>query len=262
MENAFFIISKLITPALKLETWLLILAGITFWANRRHWSKLVDFGAATMFLTFLGIGAFPIGDILMRPLETEFPVQMELQEVDGIIVLGGGEDVPASLHSGQPQIGEGGDRYLAAFALARKFPDAQLLFSGGSGRLRDLSRSEVTEAAIAEQIFQSQGIASHRTLFESRSRNTTENARLSYAQAKPEEGEQWVLVTSAFHMPRAMMSFKAAGWQEIIPFPVDFQTRSWSSGLGWNFQRNLRLTNMAIREWIGRLVLKLSDSHN
>jgi uncharacterized SAM-binding protein YcdF (DUF218 family) len=209
-------------------------------------------------VAIFGIGVLPVGDVLLRPLETRFPIGKDLDKVDGIIVLGGGEDLLASRRFGQPQLGEGADRYIAAVALAQRYPEARLLFAGGSGRLRDLSGAAVTEAEIAKQIFQSQGIAPKRMLFETRSRNTTENARLGHALARPAMGEHWILITSAFHMPRAFSSFKAAGWQEIEPYPVDFRTWHWSDGLGWNFERNLRLTNTALREWVGRLIYGLA----
>ncbi len=230
------------------------MALVAFWASLRSWLRVAKFASATLVLAILGIGLLPLGDALMRPLEAEFPTIKILGKIGGIVVLGGGEDVPASDQSGQPQLGEGGDRYLAALALAQAYPEARLLFTGGSGRLRDMIGSEVSEASIAERIFRAQGISSERMLFEDRSRNTTENARLSHLLSGPEDGEQWVLVTSAFHMARAMKSFTAAGWQDIVPFPVDFRTRHWSDGLGWNFQRNLGLTNTALREWAGRAV--------
>nr|WP_309502616.1 YdcF family protein [uncultured Roseovarius sp.] len=258
MDTVFFALSKLLGAALKLETWLLVLALVALWANLRSWLRVARFASAALVLAILGIGLFPLGDVLMRPLEAEFSVKKDLAKVDGIVVLGGGEDVPASRQSGQPQLGEGGDRYVAAMALAQAHPEARLLFAGGSGRLRDMNGTEISEAAIAERIFRAYGIETARMLFESRSRNTTENARFSHALAGPKDGEQWVLITSAFHMPRAVRSFSTAGWQEIVPFPVDFRTRAWPDGFGWNFQRNLGLSNTALREWVGRAVYSMT----
>ncbi|WP_417525556.1 YdcF family protein [Marinovum sp.] len=255
---AFFILSKLLGVALKLETWLLVLALFTFWASLRAWHRAAKTASAVLVLALLGIGLLPLGDALLRPLETGFPLVTDLVSVDGIIVLGGGEDVPASRRSGQPQLGAGGDRYIAALALARAHPEARLVFAGGRGRLRDMTGSALSEAAVAEGIFRAQGLAPERLLFEGRSRNTAENARLSHALAKPAAGEQWVLITSAFHMSRALRSFTAAGWQEITPVPVDFRTWDLADGLGWSFQRNLGLTNLALREWAGRVVYALT----
>lgn len=256
MDTVFFVAAKLAGFVLLVESWLLALALAAFWAGLRRRAWLQHHTSGGLVLAVLALGLFPFGDALLRPLETGFPA-FELTaadpgEIDGIIVLGGSEDVPASRQSAQPELGESAERYLAALALARRRPEARLLFTGGGGRLRDVGGGAVAEADIARRIFADHGIAPHRLLFENRSRNTTENARLGYALAAPKTGEQWVLITSAFHMPRAVSSFAAAGWPGIIPYPVDFRTRAFSDGLGWNFQRNLGLINVALREWVGR----------
>ena len=131
MDTVFFVFSKLFGTALKLETWLLVIAVLTFWASLRSWARVAKVASATLVLAILGIGLLPLGDVLMRPLEADFPIKKALGQVDGIIVLGGGEDVPATTRSGQPQIDEGGDRYIAASALVHRYPAARLLFTGG-----------------------------------------------------------------------------------------------------------------------------------
>jgi uncharacterized SAM-binding protein YcdF (DUF218 family) len=252
LDTAFFVLSKLAGVVIKVESWLLICAMISFWAGLNHNMRLQKWTCVTLVLAFLALGLIPLGDILLRPIEARFPVVKDVGMVDGIIVLGGGEDVPASRQSMQPELGEGGDRYMAAVELARRYPGARLLFTGGSGDLRHISDTDITEAEIARQVFEGFGIGSQRIIFENRSRNTAENARLSYVLVAPEANERWILITSAFHMPRAVNSFEAAGWRGIIPYPVDFRTWAWSDGLGWNFQRNLALVNIALSEWVGR----------
>ena len=252
MDTAFFIAAKLVGVALEVETWLVLLALLAAWAAWRERIRLVKGVSGLLAVMIVVIGVFPLGDVLLRPIEGAIPATEALGAIDGIIVLGGGEDVQATAASGQPQLSEGGDRYMAGTALARRYPEARLLFAGGSGRLRDVTGAPVSEADIAETIFLNQGIAPDRLLFESRSRNTAENARFARALANPEPEERWVLVTSAFHMPRALRSFEAAGWRQIIPYPVDYRTRPWADGLGWNFGRNLRMINAGIREWVGR----------
>jgi uncharacterized SAM-binding protein YcdF (DUF218 family) len=258
MDTLFFIASKPLGAALKVETWLVLGAMLTLWAVRRGRLRLARRSSAGLMVALFLIGMVPLGDLLLRPIERSFPVIEAPGGIDGIIVLGGGEDVAASVLAGQAQLGEGGDRYLAALAMARVAPEARILFAGGSGRLRDMGGDFVSEAAIAERIFLSQGIAPGRLLVESRSRNTAENARLARALAQPAEGERWVLITSAFHMPRAVASFASAGWESILPYPVDYRTRSWRDGLGWNFGRNLGVLNTAIREWVGRAAYALT----
>jgi uncharacterized SAM-binding protein YcdF (DUF218 family) len=112
---------------------------------------------------------------------------------------------------------------------------------------------------MAGQFFRGQGIAPDRLRLEGQSRNTAENARLSLALASPAAGETWVLVTSAFHMPRAMRSFEAAGWSGIVPWPVDYRTSSFADGIGWNLTRNLQVLNTAIREQVGQLAYRLTS---
>ena len=93
--------------------------------------------------------------------------------------------------------------------------------------------------------------------FESDLQNA-ENARLSLALTTPAPGKTWVLVTSAFHMPRAMRSFEAAGWAGLVPWPVDYRTSAFVDGMGWNLTRNLLVLNTAIREQVGQIAYRLT----
>jgi uncharacterized SAM-binding protein YcdF (DUF218 family) len=254
VDTLFFVVAKLVGALLKLETWLLVLAFVAFWAGLRQHRRLQTIAGGTLVLAILAIGVLPLGDAMLKPIEASVPAVSDLGTIDGLIVLGGGENLSASRHWARPELGEGGDRYLAALALARRHPEARVLFAGGSGRLRDASGPpELSEAEIARQVFLDHGLSPERLLFEGRSRNTAENARLGLALAAPAPGERWVLITSAFHMPRAMDSFTAAGWTGVVPYPVDYRSRAWVDGLGWNFQRNLGLMNTALREWVGQV---------
>ena len=71
-------------------------------------------------------------------------------------------------------------------------------------------------------IFHKLGIAVDRIHYEDQSRNTAENAVLTKRVVKPSDGGQWIVITSAFHMPRAIGTFRKAGWQ-AIPYPVDYR---------------------------------------
>ena len=102
------------------------------------------------------------------------------------------------------------------------------------------------------------GMRTDRITWEDQSRNTAENAALSFEAAAPALDETWVLVTSAFHMGRALASFEAAGWGEIVPHPVDYRTGDFSEGIGWNLAANLQVLNIAIKEWVGRLAYRVS----
>jgi len=87
---------------------------------------------------------------------------------------------------------------------------------------------------------------------ERHARNTQENAEFSKAIAAPKDGERWLLVTSAYHMPRSVGLFRKAGFA-IEPYPVD-----WRMGVRADLQ-NFRIlageglanVDIGVREWIG-----------
>ncbi len=132
------------------------------------------------------------------------------------------------------------------------------MFSGGSGRFRNTLLGQPEVPSVAVDFFVSLGIEPDRITWEDQSRNTAENAQFSYDIVAPAAGESWVLVTSAFHIGRALASFESAGWREIIPHPVDYRTGRFNGGIGWNLSGNLEVLNIAIKEWVGRLAYRLT----
>lgn len=258
MDTLFFILAKLVGLFLKVETWLaigMIISLMAGFVQKRRLSMVS--GGATLTI-FLAVAIFPLGELLIRPLEAAYPPIVPPGQVDGIIVLGGAEDQRGTAFWGQPQLSEAAERITGAAALALRFPEAQLVFSGGSGRLRDAIGGANDLPSVATDLFTALGIAKERIVWEKQSRNTTENARYSFDRVKPAPGETWVLVTSAFHMGRAMRSFEAAGWREIAPYPVDYRSGDFLRGIGWSFPANIELLNIAVKEWVGRFVYGIS----
>ena len=99
------------------------------------------------------------------------------------------------------------------------------------------------------------GIAPDRILLEQNSRNTAENASFTRDLVTPGTGETWVLVTSAFHMPRAYQTFERQGWTGLVAWPVDFRSGDLADGRGiWRLDRNLFGVNLALKEYLGTLV--------
>ncbi|MEL6702000.1 MAG: YdcF family protein, partial [Pseudomonadota bacterium] len=247
-ETLFLWAAKLIWTAIRPETWLIVAAAMTTLSILR--SRL---GAARIWsLAGLGLmlafALLPIDRWLLSPLENRFPPDPPLTEVAGIIVLGGGEDLAVSVHHSRPELNSAGDRMVAGAALARQFPNAALIHTGGSG---DPTRPVAPAANPTPQIYAALGLPPNRVQFEGQSRNTAENARRTLALADPEPGETWVLVTSAFHMPRSVAVFCAEGWT-IVPYPVDFRTTGHDPGL-WSMLHTMTLSTVAIREWVGLL---------
>lgn len=171
--------------------------------------------AIMLFLiTFL-----PFGQWLIAPVEQRFPEVTKFPaSVDGIVVLGGGVEFGSSIGRRYLELNGAAERLIVSADLARQFPSAKLLYSGFRGRLVE----ESTEVPEIVDFYIRQGVEAERIIFESESRNTIENALFSKALANPSDGDTWLLVTSASHMPRAVGIFRKAGWP-VVPVPVDFR---------------------------------------
>ena len=103
------------------------------------------------------------------------------------------------------------------------------------------------------------GIPASRLILESRSRNTSENVAFTRDLVQPTPDDTWLLVTSAFHMPRAIGLFRKAGFP-VVPWPVDYRT-SGEEGIGVfrdNVLDSLQTTTTAVREWCGLVAYKFT----
>ena len=166
-------------------------------------------------------GISPLGDLLIAPLENRFArADLSTGDITGIIVLGGSEDSRAGPSRELAGLNEAAERYTEAAALARRLPGASVVFSGGSAAV---FADEPPEAETAARLFAALGIAKDRMTLESASRDTFENAVFTTRLIKPTAGQRWLLVTSAWHMPRAIGCFRQAG-VPVEPWPVDFRT--------------------------------------
>jgi len=112
---------------------------------------------------------------------------------------------------------------------------------------------------VALKLLERLGVAPGRVVTEDRSRNTWENAVFSRRIAMPKLGERWLLVTSAYHMPRAVGVFQKAGFV-VEAYPVDWRTRGTRDLLrpSATVGDGLRRTDTAVREWSGLLIYWLS----
>jgi uncharacterized SAM-binding protein YcdF (DUF218 family) len=200
-------------------------------------------------------GFSPLGTWLIYPLEQRFPAWDDTHGApDGIVVLGGAINADMSAAHGAPAYTHSVPRMIAAAALARRYPKARIVFTGGSA---DLLSNDAREADYAVEVFEGLGIPRERLTIERRSRNTLENAEFSRAVAAPKSGERWLLVTSAFHMPRSVGLFRKAGFA-VEPYPVD-----WRAGVDlWAWRplslEGLGLVDTSVREWMGLVAYRIS----
>lgn len=253
----FFILSKVLWMVAAPTNLLLASAAVGSLAARagRGWGTGL---AVAAVLALLACGSLPVGKLMLRPLEERFP-QPALDAGPapaGIVVLGGAIDQEVGAARGQVTMGEAGTRLTTGAALARRFPGAVLVYTGGSNALVE---AVAGEAEDARRLWIDLGIAPGRIRIEDASRNTAENARLTRDLLHPGPGQRWLLVTSAYHMPRSVGLFRAAGF-DVVPVPVDYRsTGTWRDLLPTSdLAAGLMRLDVAAREWLGLLAYRLS----
>ncbi len=258
-QTILFWLSKLVGMAIDLRQPLYIglVVGIALlWTRWRGTGRILL--TAILALQF-ATAVVPVGESLNVWLEDRIPPPASLPaHIDGIVVLGG--DANNKLLQVRP-LSPGGApmRQVAAADLARRYPLARIVYSGGSGNPLDPT---TTDAAGARLLLPALGLDPARVEFEESSRNTFENARNSFELAKPKPGETWLLVTSAFHMPRALGCFRKAGWT-VIPYPVGYRTMA-EAEVDWSLPRSFdgafpsianalsELVGLTAYYWLGR----------
>lgn len=247
----FFNLSKLFWALASPDhvlVWLLLLA---WWLMARGfgvWGRRLVAGVGMSLVALMWL---PLGDWVLAPLEQRFPLPEPLDgPVEGIVVLGGAEAAELSARWGQPQFNGAAERMMVVPGLLQRYPAAQVVFSGGSG---SVLRPDAVGADAARQWFDAVGVG-QQVRYESRSRNTHENALYTIALLGGVPQGRWLLVTSGFHMPRSVGIFRKLGW-DISPYPVDFYTHTtWGNRLDPELARHLWELQTGMREWTGLLV--------
>ena len=256
MDTVFFLASKVIWALISPDS-LIVILGVSAWiAAIVKWQRISRSLLASCALLLVLIGFFPVGEWLIAPLENRFTTNAALpSELDGIIVLGGAISPRMSNIWQQPELDSAADRLTSFLYLARLYPNAQLVFTGGSGAVTE---QEFKGAAMAQILFEQLGLAERAIIFESESRNTSENARNSKELVTPENNENWLLITSAFHMPRSIGVFCQQQWV-VQPYPVDHYSQKGNLlRVDFSFGENLSVLGVAIREWVGLVAYRIS----
>lgn len=231
------------------------LVGVVLLCTR--FARLASWLVVTSVVLIALCGLSPLGNALILPLEQRFPPwDASRGPPDGIVVLGGAIAPDISLARGAVALDDAAERITVTAELARRYPNARIVFAGGNN---SLFADDGVEAAVAVAEFEGLGIAHDRITAEEQSRNTIENAVFSRLVAQPKPGERWLLVTSAYHMPRAMAAFRAAGFP-VEACPVDWRTRGPGDVMRpfSSLVSGLLQTDTAVHEWIGLVVYRLT----
>ncbi len=257
----FFVISKLVGFATTPSTALFIvgLVGVMLLIFRRRRAGMT-LCVLSILLTF-AFGLTPLANVPQAILEDRFPQPVINEPPTGVIMLGGPVDVDLSPARNTIAINSGAERVTETAVLAVRYPQARIFLSGGSGHFGDPGLN--TESALTKKLLVELGLSAERIEMEEKSRTTAENARYSLEALKPKPGERWLLVTSASHMPRAVGTFRAVGF-DVIPYPVDYQTYGLSQLAVFpeSVAEGLGLVDNAAHEWIGLVGYWLTGKSN
>lgn len=260
MDTLFFWVSKLLWFLISPLNFILVCLCLLWFLLITGKTSHLGLFFSLILGSVLIIAFLPLGHWMLYPLEKRFTTNPDLPPaVGGIIVLSGALSPDLSRTWNQIEVNGAIERELTFMRLAERFPDVALIYSGGSSRLVN---NDAREADLAKQLFQQQGLDITRIQFERESRNTYENAVNSLPLTTRPFTEPWILVTSAFHMPRSVGIFCKLDWP-VIAYPVDHRTRPPAvSQLSFNLGGHLGMLDVAIHEWLGLLAYRLSGKSN
>ena len=248
----FYFVSKIVWFFATPSNLLVVLALAGLGLGHTRFATIGYRLTAAAVVAFLIAGLSPLSYWLILPLEDRFPIFADDgKPIAGIVVIGGTFDTEPTLSRGQMALNETGERIVALGDLARRYPGAKIIYSGGGS---EFALDTMPEATLLERTIGELGLAPDRVAYERQSLNTYQNALYAKQMADPKPGARWLLVTSAFHMPRAVGAFRSVGFA-VEAYPVDFRTAG-ASALAKPFafvSQGLRLTDTAAKEWIGLL---------
>ena len=251
-----FLLSKIVALFSQPLHWVIALQVLTLIKAARS-PRIARACATGALALLLVIGWLPIPDLLVRPLEqryAEIAPDADLRAFDGVVVLGGAMEAGyIAMDHRQPLLTDAAGRMTAVVAMAQKYPSMPIVFTGGEG---DLFGTGPSEAQRAGHFFTTMHLSESRIVLEDRSRNTYENAVFTGQLAGIDKRKRWLLVTSAWHMPRAMATFEKAGWN-VTAYPVDFRTGNSTPLTRYSLAMGADRWQLVLREAIGLAAYRL-----
>jgi uncharacterized SAM-binding protein YcdF (DUF218 family) len=250
----FFIFSKILAFLFSPTVWAVGLLIYSFFTKIEQRAKKLRI---TSFVILFVCGNSFIVDECFRAWEPGTPdIDLMTTKYQGAIVLGGIGDI--DLRLGKINFGLSGDRLFQTLPLFYKGRFKKLIFTGGSG---SIEFPEKIEGLYVQKYLRSIQIPDSAMIFETKSKNTYENAVFTKKILDSLNlSGPFLLVTSAYHMPRSMAVFKKAGYQNIVPYITNR-----SSGLRRFTPDHLFIPNpgtlfafeLLIHEWVGYLIYKV-----
>lgn len=253
----FFTVSKIAFFFSRPSSLMIFLLVASLIAAFFGWRRLALALGGTSLAALLAVTVTPLAPLLLAALENRFPMPpADAPAPAGIVLLGGFTDDGVAESRGVVAVGGGVAAVFEVADLARRWPAVPIVLTGGSNSL--LHGSEVSEAELMKRLLVSLGVGPERMILEGTSRTTWENAAQSYALVRPAAGANWWLVTTAFHTPRAVGAFRAAGWTGIVARPGSYLTNAgrvgWRPPMLWG----LSAFDTAAKEIMGLVAYRLT----
>ena len=240
-----FFIKKAVSPFLVppgIFIILLIFSGIAFILKRSRKAGLVQL-VIGVFMWIFALGS--ISNALYKGLESEFSLNRAVKG-DVIVLLGGGinDEAPDLSGIGTPSQ-EMLERIVAAVRLQGRL-NVPVIATGGS-----FIHQNISEAAVTKRFLIELGVPSRMVILEDKSRDTIENARFTGEICRKSGFHTPILVTSAYHLKRAVMSFNKVGIK-VIPFPAGIKSTTQSEFVWVDvLPTDYRDVSRALKEYLG-----------
>lgn len=238
--------NEILWTLLQPSVMLVLLVALALVATWLRWHAIASALLTAFLLAVAVVVLLPVGEWLGSPLEAQVTAADLPGGVDGIVALGGAVDWRVTRERGQLSLNAAGERIAAAAALAQRYPEARLIVTGS---FADAFADDLRGAPTDASLFFGPHFAGRTVTYLGASRSTYEDALLTLAEAEPRQGDTWLLVTSAWHMPRALGTFRAAGWT-LTPVPVDYRsTGELRIAPDWDVAATLADLDRLVREW-------------
>lgn len=247
----FFIrtLESLIYPVGFLWLCLTVSAGVLY--RKKH--KGAGLACALMSGFLYIAGATPVPEWLMARLERPFAnaIIANAARADVVILLGGNAN-PSAHDSFQISLNSASDRIVTAVELLRQNKANALIIGGGPARL---NRKPVSEGALVEHFVKTWNVAPGEVIGLDACVNTREEAMRAHAIMAERKWTNAILVTSAFHMARALATFQKQGLA-VLPVACDFEALPVVEGESWGFRvvptiDHLKTLTLYLHEVIG-----------
>ncbi len=251
----YFYLSKILAPLLNLTNLIfcfIILATLLNFFYRKKIIKIFVF--INVFLLLI-LSILPIGKFGLKYLEKDYFVQQKLNNIDNIIILAGSENTHLTHTTKKLNLNNSSERLIASVKLANEYSNAKIYFLGGDGNLK---KHKIDETIVAKNFYNDVAFETMRVDFINNTRNTIEN--LTELKKITDLEKNNVLITSAFHMKRAMFIAKQLNIK-LTPYAVDFRYGDNFSFINFyqhfSISSNLRSIDLFFREFMGILAFKL-----